>query len=51
MQACPYCDAELNGPTHRFQNRATADPSASRSEQELVACPDCGGVIDGFSSH
>lgn len=51
MEECPYCAADLNGPTHRITNRTDADPGRKSPGQELVSCPNCGGVIDGFTAH
>lgn len=51
MNECPYCQFELNRPAHRRNNRTNATPGRKSSGQELVVCPDCGGIIDGFTDH
>lgn len=51
MDECPYCQFELNRPTHRRLSRGDATPGQKSHGQELVSCPDCGGIIDGFSAH
>lgn len=51
MNDCPYCGFELNRPTHRVENRTNPGPGGKSTGSELVTCPDCGEVIDGFSAH
>ena len=51
MNDCPYCGFELNRPTHRVESRTNAGPGAKSTGAELINCPDCGEVIDGFSAH
>lgn len=51
MEDCYYCGHELNGPTARQTNRSNANPGHKSTGMEIVTCPDCGRVIDGFSDH
>lgn len=51
MYECPYCGSELNRPTRRVPSRTPAGPGRKSTGNELVTCPDCSGVIDGFSFH
>lgn len=51
MQECPYCSYNLNGLTRRKITRTNEDPGGKSTGNELVTCPDCDGVIDGFTSH
>lgn len=51
MNDCPYCGFELNRPTHRVESRTNHSPGGKSTGAEMVTCPDCGEVIDGFSSH
>lgn len=51
MQDCYYCGHELNGPTARQTTRSNTNPGQKSTGMEIVTCPDCGRVIDGFSEH
>ena len=51
MHDCPSCGFELNRPTRRVESRTNASPGGKSTGAELVTCPDCGAVIDGFSAH
>ncbi len=51
MLECPYCSSDLS---HGSSSRTTrnGNPTGHKSTgTEYVSCPDCGGVIDGFSDH
>lgn len=51
MQECPYCDSDLQGSTKVTIERGDSGPGQKSVGSELVACPDCDEVIDGFSAH
>ncbi|MFC6730088.1 hypothetical protein ACFQDG_15670 [Natronoarchaeum mannanilyticum] len=51
MQTCPYCDSDLMGTASRRRTRGDATPGRKSTGPELVSCPDCGEVIDGFTPH
>ena len=51
MENCPYCDSELNGRAGIQPRRGGKGVGRKSTGSELVSCPDCGGVIDGFTSH
>lgn len=51
MLECPYCGSNLNGSTHQQESRGRGAPGRKSTGNELVSCPDCDGVIDGFSAH
>ena len=51
MDACPYCQFELNGPANRQTRRNDVETGGKSTGDELVTCPNCGGVIDGFAAH
>ncbi len=51
MQECPYCNSDLRR-GGQSQTTRTGDPTGHKSTgTELVSCPDCGNVIDGFTAH
>lgn len=51
MEECPYCGSDLNGRTN-IQTTRAGDPLGGKSTgTEMISCPDCDGVIDGFTSH
>ncbi|WP_168216290.1 hypothetical protein [Halorussus halobius] len=51
MMECPHCGSELNRRTNSRTHR-NGDPLGGKSTgSELVACPDCDGMIDGFTAH
>ena len=51
MNQCPYCSSDLRRLGTR-QTTRSGDPIGNKSTgTELVSCPDCGGVIDGFTAH
>lgn len=51
MQECPFCGSDLIGDTGVQQTRG-GDPLGSKSTgSDLVSCPDCDEVIDGFTAH
>ncbi len=51
MEECPYCGSELNGAVQRTPIRAGPSAGHKSTEAELVSCPDCDEVIDGFTPH
>jgi len=56
MYECPYCGSELRGSGTVRQTRSSgAGPAGSSGAKDtgasLVSCPDCDGVIDGYSPH
>jgi hypothetical protein len=51
MNECPCCAADLQRGTHRKENRTDGGSGGKSLGDELVACPECGGVIDGFTAH
>lgn len=51
MYECPYCGSDLNGSTRQRETRGQGEPGRKSTAAELVSCPDCDGVIDGFSAH
>ena len=51
MNECPHCGSDLSRRTNSKTLR-NGDPLGGKSPgAELVSCPDCDGVIDGFSAH
>ncbi|WP_435178086.1 hypothetical protein [Halorussus sp. AFM4] len=51
MIECPHCGSDLNRRTNSRQRRS-GDPLGGKSTgSELVSCPDCDEVIDGFTAH
>jgi DNA-directed RNA polymerase subunit RPC12/RpoP len=56
MHECPYCGSDLRGSgtvrrTRSSGARKTGSPGRKDTEAAEVSCPDCDGVIDGFSPH
>jgi hypothetical protein len=51
MQECPYCGSNLNGPVGRDTTRNGDATGGKSPSSELVSCPDCDEVIDGFTPH
>jgi len=51
MQECPYCGSDLHGRAGIQETRGGNPLGRKSTGSELVSCPDCGGVIDGFASH
>lgn len=56
MYECPYCGSDLRGSGGVEKTRANGEQSAGRpggknTAAALVSCPDCDGVIDGYSPH
>lgn len=51
MQNCPYCNSELNGRAGIQPHRQKSNGGRKSTGSEFVSCPDCGGTIDGFTSH
>jgi len=47
---CPLCGAELTG-VHRRTESASSPMGPKSPAVEVVVCPDCEAVIDGFRSH
>jgi len=47
---CPLCGAELSG-VRRRTDSATSPMGPKSPAVEVVECPNCGEVIDGFRSH
>jgi uncharacterized protein with PIN domain len=51
MKECPYCGSELNGAVSREEKRSGPPAGHKSTSAQLVSCPDCDGVIDGFTPH
>jgi len=51
VSGCPHCGADLQRSTHRNQRRTDSGVGRKSLGHELVSCPECGGVVDGFSAH
>lgn len=51
MYTCPYCDSALDGNPSRQVKRTNQTPGHKDTGSELVSCPDCDRVIDGFAGH
>jgi hypothetical protein len=51
MQECPYCGSNLNGPVGMNTKRNSPATGGKSTNSELVSCPDCDEVIDGFAAH
>jgi len=56
MNECPYCGSELRGSAGERRTRTSGarkrgSPGGKNTEASLVSCPDCDGVIDGYSPH
>ena len=51
MKECPYCGSALIGSTTVRTTRGGKPLGGKSTGTNLVSCPDCGGVIDGFASH
>lgn len=51
MEECPYCGSELNGTANVHQTRSGQPVGRKSTGSDLVSCPDCDEVIDGFSAH
>jgi endogenous inhibitor of DNA gyrase (YacG/DUF329 family) len=51
MRECPHCGSELERPASTRSERGDADPGGKSTETEVVNCPDCDRVIDGFTPH
>jgi len=51
MYDCPTCGFEMNRPTRRVERRTNSSPGRKSTGVELVACPECGQIIDGFTPH
>ena len=55
MNECPYCCSDLlgNGTVRQTRSGAQsgANPGGKETGASLVSCPDCDGVIDGYSPH
>jgi len=56
MLECPYCGSELRGSSTVIRSRSgdagsPGRPGRKETGASLVACPDCDGVIDGYSPH
>jgi len=51
MNECPHCGFALDRKA-RFQDQRGDGAVGNKSTaSEIVSCPDCDGVIDGFSAH
>jgi len=51
MLECPFCGSDLDSQPGTRETRQ-GDPVGGKStEKELVSCPDCDEVIDGFTAH
>lgn len=51
MIECPHCGSELNRQA-KTQTRRNDKPLGGKSTgSELVSCPDCDEMIDGFTAH
>lgn len=51
MKECPYCGSELQGRASIQPRRSGTEVGRKSTGSELVSCPDCDGIIDGFTSH
>lgn len=51
MNECPFCGSDLQSRPGTRPTRQDGQPGAKSTENELVSCPDCDEVIDGFSAH
>lgn len=51
MRSCPCCGASLQAPPQRERKRTDAEPGRKNTGHELIHCPDCERVIDGFTAH
>jgi len=51
MNECPYCGSELNGAVRREPKRSGQPAGQKSTTAELVSCPECDEVIDGFTAH
>jgi len=51
MQECPYCGSDLNGSVRLTPTRTGETPGSKSTKSELVTCPDCDEIIDGFTPH
>jgi hypothetical protein len=52
LSSCPHCQSKLeDGGGARRAERGDTGTGGKSTEQEIVSCPDCGRVIDGFSPH
>lgn len=51
MDNCPYCEATLNSPPTRERNRVNQKPGYRTTGIELIFCPECSRIIDGFTDH
>ncbi|WP_166035418.1 hypothetical protein [Halorussus pelagicus] len=51
MIECPHCGSDLNRDA-KTQTQRNGEPLGSKSTgSELVSCPDCDEMIDGFTAH
>lgn len=48
---CPLCGSEIQDPVARETNTAGSPMGPKSPDVELVVCPDCDEVIDGFCAH
>lgn len=56
MHECPYCGSDLRGSGTVQKTRSNGPSKAGRpgrknTDAALVSCPDCDGVIGGYSPH
>lgn len=51
MLECPYCSSDLDRRGSYQTTRSTGTLGRKSTGSELVSCPDCDNVIDGFSAH
>jgi hypothetical protein len=51
MEECPNCGGDLSGPLRRESTDTRTSPGGKSPPSELVTCPDCNEVVDGFSPH
>ena len=51
MEECPYCHFDLSRGGNSLTTRSGDPIGAKSTGTELVSCPDCDGVIDGFTAH
>lgn len=51
LHECPLCGAEIEAPVERKTDAAGSPMGPKSPNVELVVCPNCNEVIDGFRAH
>ncbi|MFB6136017.1 MAG: hypothetical protein ABEJ04_04590 [Halobacteriaceae archaeon] len=51
MEDCPHCGSGLQGSVRMESTRNETEVGGKSRQTDLVTCPDCGQVIDGFTEH